>query len=49
LLKDERQKFLAEQWPRIFETIQRLGLTDELLNGGATRRSSSKPAKKEER
>ena len=49
LLKDERQKFLAEQWPRIFETIQRLGLTDELLDGGATRRSSSKPAKKEER
>jgi GntR family transcriptional regulator len=49
LLKEERQKFLAEEWPRIFETIQRLGLTDELLNGGATRRSSSKPAKKEER
>jgi GntR family transcriptional regulator len=50
LLKDERQKFLTEEWPRIFETIQRLGLTaDELLNGGATRRSSSRPAKKEER
>jgi hypothetical protein len=32
LLKDERQKFLAEQWPRIFATIQRLGFSsDELL------------------
>ena len=32
LLEGERQKFLAEQWPRIHATIQRLGLTpDELL------------------
>src|SRR5438552_6088775 len=27
LLKAERQKFLAEQWPRVNATIQRLGLT----------------------
>src|SRR5215471_1543965 len=34
LLKGERQKFLAEEWPRIQETIQRLGLNAEtLLNG----------------
>ena len=34
LLKGERQKFLDEEWPRILETIQRLGLKpDELLNG----------------
>jgi len=34
LLKGERQKFLSEDWPRIAETIQRLGLTaEELLNG----------------
>src|SRR5207237_22270 len=26
LLKAERQRFLAEQWPAIHETIQRLGL-----------------------
>src|SRR6202165_4688418 len=26
LLQGERQRFLAEQWPRISETIQRLGL-----------------------
>ena len=31
LLQGERQKFLAEQWPRIQETIQRLGLTAEEL------------------
>ena len=33
LLKGERQKFLAEEWPRIRTTMQRLGLSvDELLN-----------------
>jgi GntR family transcriptional regulator len=31
LLKAERQKFLAEEWPRISATIQRLGLTPEDL------------------
>ena len=34
LLEGERQKFLAEQWPRIHATIQRLGITpEELLDG----------------
>jgi GntR family transcriptional regulator len=34
LLRGERQKFLAEDWPRIHATIQRLGLkAEELLNG----------------
>jgi GntR family transcriptional regulator len=33
LLKGERQKFVTEEWPRIHETIQRLGLSaEELLN-----------------
>src|SRR5688572_2818500 len=33
LLTGERQKFLAEQWPRVYATIQRLGLTaQELLD-----------------
>jgi GntR family transcriptional regulator len=37
LLQGERQKFLAEQWPRIYATIQRLGLSaEELLDAGAT-------------
>ena len=37
LLQGERQKFLAEQWPRVYATIQRLGLTpQELLHAAAT-------------
>jgi GntR family transcriptional regulator len=40
LLQAEREKFLAEQWPRVSATIQRLGLKpEELLD--ATRRDSS--------
>src|SRR5262245_18847256 len=36
LLRGEKEKFLAEQWPRIHATIRRLGLTaKELLAGGA--------------
>jgi DNA-binding transcriptional regulator YhcF (GntR family) len=31
LLRSERQKFLAEQWPRVHATIQRLGLTAQQL------------------
>ena len=35
LLKAEREKFLAEQWPRVQATIRRLGLTpEELLDAG---------------
>jgi len=48
LLRGERQKFLDEEWPRIRETIQRLGLTaEELLNDGATRREKSKTKEEE--
>src|SRR5512141_2708675 len=36
LLRGERRKFLAEQWPGIHSTIRRLGLrADELLKPGA--------------
>jgi GntR family transcriptional regulator len=31
LLQAERQKFLAEQWPRVYATIQRLGLAPQEL------------------
>ena len=31
LLQGERQKFLAEQWPAVHATIERLGLTPEEL------------------
>jgi GntR family transcriptional regulator len=38
LLRGERQKFLAEEWPRVSATIHRLGLTPrELLDPGAAR------------
>src|SRR6266545_5287193 len=48
LLKGERQKFLAEHWPRIHATIRRLGLNaEELLGPGAPDTPSSHPAKKE--
>jgi hypothetical protein len=36
LLKDERERFLLEEWPRVYATIQRLGLSAaELLAAGA--------------
>lgn len=39
LLKNERQKFLKEEWPRIRERIERLGLTaKELLKGREEKR-----------
>ncbi len=49
LLQGERQKFLAEQWPRIHATIQRLGLTPkDLLDAAKTAPSPSDPKAKEE-
>jgi len=41
LLQAERQKFLGEEWPRIWATIERLGLTPEELLDAASDRSSS--------
>jgi GntR family transcriptional regulator len=41
LLQGERQKFLGEEWPRIYATIQRLGLKAEELLDGANNKSSS--------
>ena len=39
LLKAERERFLAEEWPQVLGTIERLGLdADDLLN--AAKRSS---------
>ncbi len=41
LLRGEREKFLEEEWPRIFENIQRLGLKpEELLKRGTAKRRS---------
>jgi DNA-binding transcriptional regulator YhcF (GntR family) len=46
LLEGERRKFLAEQWPRVYAMIQRLGLkAEELLDtdGDAGANSPSSP------
>jgi GntR family transcriptional regulator len=42
LLKGERQKFLAEEWPRVAEKIQRLGLTQKELDAAAAKRKAAK-------
>src|SRR3979490_429481 len=45
-LNGERQKFLAEHWPRVSAHIERLGLDlKELPHPTATRRSSTKSGK----
>jgi len=45
LLQGERQKFLGEEWPRVYATIQRLGLkAEELLNGDGAANGSSPDA-----
>jgi len=36
LMKDERARFLEDEWPKVYATIQRLGLSAaELLRNGA--------------
>ncbi|MDB6148030.1 MAG: GntR family transcriptional regulator [Spartobacteria bacterium] len=35
LLKAERKKFLAEEWPRVAATVERLGLTQKELDSAA--------------
>ena len=57
LLKGERQRFLAEEWPRVHATIERLGLTSEELDaatkpkassdGAPSKTAESKPRKEE--
>jgi DNA-binding transcriptional regulator YhcF (GntR family) len=48
LMRSERQKFFAEEWPRIQKNIQRLGLTAEDLRSRTGGRSSDdgKPPKR---
>ena len=47
LLKGERQRFLAEEWPKVQATIQRLGLKAEELLNAPTREKA--PTKSKER
>ena len=42
LLRGERQKFLDEEWPRVYATMQRLGLKPEELLDAAKNGNSSK-------
>lgn len=44
LLQGERQKFLGEEWPRVYATIRRLGLTAEDLLDGTTHPPSPEDA-----
>ena len=48
LLRSEREKFLAEDWPRIYEKVQRLGLTPEELLDSNTKRKPKSKVKQEE-
>jgi DNA-binding transcriptional regulator YhcF (GntR family) len=42
LLKGERRRFLAEEWPKVQETILRLGLsTEELLEAGKSTKTET--------
>ncbi len=45
LLQGEREKFLGEEWPRVYANIQRLGLKVEELLDAASGRSRSDPPK----
>src|SRR5207342_3951694 len=47
LMKGERQKFLAEEWPRVQETIQRLGLSAEELLDSSTNGKPSQASSKD--
>ena len=54
LLQGERQKFLGEEWPRVYATIQRLGLKPEELldadavssDGAQSKTAKSKPRRR---
>ena len=49
LLRDERQRFLEEEWPKVYATIQRLGLKAEELRDSAHPKSAKPRSRKEER
>jgi len=44
LMKDERRRFLTDEWPKVHATIQRLGLSaSELLRGEVPGAASPSP------
>jgi GntR family transcriptional regulator len=42
VLEGEREKFLAEEWPRVAKKIERLGLTQKELEAAAKRAAKAK-------
>ena len=45
LLRDERQRFLNEEWPGVLATLQRLGLkAEDLLDGAAGGTAAERPS-----
>jgi GntR family transcriptional regulator len=49
LLRGEREKFLEEEWPRIYSIIQRLGLKPEELLDAANGKRAKPDSRKEKR
>lgn len=47
LMEGEREKFLREEWPRVYANIQRLGLSADELLGGVQKPAEAKRRKKE--
>ena len=43
LLSDERERFLNTEWPRVVETIQRLGLDPKVLLSAANNKPQGSP------
>ena len=49
LLRGEREKFLQEEWPRIYANIQRLGLKPEELLDAVAAKSARRDSGRKER
>lgn len=46
LMEGEREKFLNEEWPRVYASLQRLGLSPEELMGKVKTNAEDTPRKK---
>lgn len=46
LLKEERARFLSQEWPKVQETIERLGLNTQQLLSGSIAASDNEDKKK---
>ncbi len=44
LLKDERERFIQQEWPKVLETIERLGLDAETLLADSVEASAREKA-----